>query len=270
MEPGGTHDPGQPMDIGHVLSLFRHEVRTLVDEGESLEALDGVTRRTFVGGAIHQVTAYDLRAEAADAVIRREATRAADLGVELEWKVFSFDTPSDLLPRLTGAGFVVGEREAMVVFDTQSGLLDAGADRVKDVRTVRSDTKFHDFREVSEAVFGKDYQLTTNEVREALSRGREDVLAYVGYESGRPVAAARLYTARQSRFAGLYGGGTLREHRGKGFYRALVFARARDAARIGARYLVVDALPTSLPILLRLGFVHLADTWPCLLRPKTR
>jgi len=31
----------------------------------------------------------------------------------------------------------------------------------------------------------------------------------------------------------------------------------------GAKYLLVDALPTSRPILERLGFQHLTDTWAC-------
>jgi hypothetical protein len=37
----------------------------------------------------------------------------------------------------------------------------------------------------------------------------------------------------------------------------------RDGEVIGARGLVADALPTSRPILERLGFVHLTNTWPC-------
>ena len=59
------------------------------------------------------------------------------------------------------------------------------------------------------------------------------------------------------------GGGTVTSHRGHGHYRQLVAARAKDARAAGAKYLIVDALPTSRPILERLGFVHLTDTWPC-------
>ena len=64
---------------------------------------------------------------------------------------------------------------------------------------------------------------------------------------------------------GLFGGFTLEAHRGRGLYRATVAERARDALRLGARHLRVDALPTSEPILQRLGFVKVADTWPCVL-----
>ncbi len=38
---------------------------------------------------------------------------------------------------------------------------------------------------------------------------------------------------------------------------------ARDAITMGAKYLIVDALPTSRPTLKRMGFVHVSDTWPC-------
>ena len=51
-----------------------------------------------------------------------------------------------------------------------------------------------------------------------------------------------------------------------GLYRATVAARALDAINSGARYLIVDALPTSRPILERLGFVCLTYTWPCTLK----
>ena len=104
---------------------------------------------------------------------------------------------------------------------------------------------------------------TTDELAEAIRTGRQGHNGYIGYVDGEPASVGRLYTGPRSVFAGLYGGGTREEFRGRGCYRALIAARARDAALAGARYLLVDALPTSLPILLRLGFVHRADTWPC-------
>ena len=63
-------------------------------------------------------------------------------------------------------------------------------------------------------------------------------------------------------FAGLWGGGTLPEWRGRGIYRALVRYRAELAAQRGYRYLTVDASPDSRPILERLGFIRLAITTP--------
>ena len=68
-------------------------------------------------------------------------------------------------------------------------------------------------------------------------------------------------------FAGLWGGGTVTDWRGKGVYRALVAYRARIAAERGYRYLQVDATDMSAPILRRLGFLELGTTTPYVYRP---
>ena len=84
-------------------------------------------------------------------------------------------------------------------------------------------------------------------------------------EGNAAVSIGRLYSDLGSAFGGLYGGGTLEQYRRRGFYRATVAARARDAINVGARYLIIHRLPTSRPILEKLGFARLTDTWPCTL-----
>jgi hypothetical protein len=177
--------------------------------------------------------------------------------------VFSFDDPSDLTERLRAADFSVGEREAVVLYDLNRSLrpfegpFSCAVNRIEDV------SQLGDYRIVAETVFNKDYSLTIGQLSERLSSGQRGHDAYIAYIEDRPVSIGRLYTDAKSAFAGLYGGGTLTEYRSRGCYRAVTAARAHDAAKLGARYLLVDALPTSLPILLRLGFEHVADTWPC-------
>jgi GNAT superfamily N-acetyltransferase len=63
-------------------------------------------------------------------------------------------------------------------------------------------------------------------------------------------------------FATLWGGSTLRQYRGRGFYTALLAVRAREARRRGFRFLQVDASPDSQPILARYGFRCLAYSTP--------
>ncbi|HZZ34676.1 MAG TPA: GNAT family N-acetyltransferase, partial [Caulobacteraceae bacterium] len=89
----------------------------------------------------------------------------------------------------------------------------------------------------------------------------------VAYAGVAPVAAGRLEMIPGSAFAGLYGGGTAPEQRGRGVYRALVAARAAEARARGYRYLTVDARETSRPILERLGFQRLATVRGWMLRP---
>ena len=123
------------------------------------------------------------------------------------------------------------------------------------------------YRRVAEAVLRKNYDSTIRELGEAVAAGSKGHRGYIAYLGSEPVAVGRLYTDADSVFGGLYGGSTREEFRGRGCYRALVAARARDARAFGARYLIVDALPTSRPILERLGFQWLTDTWPCEWRP---
>jgi GNAT superfamily N-acetyltransferase len=66
----------------------------------------------------------------------------------------------------------------------------------------------------------------------------------------------------------LWGGATLREWRGRGIYRALVFRRAQLAAERRRRYLEVDASTGSRPILERLGFLPITQTRPYVWSPS--
>jgi len=247
--------------MNEVLSTFRREARTLVWPGGVTDARPHTTWRQVDGGAGVLIMAHDLSEANVDAVIQAEIAECRRLQLPFEWKVFSFDEPADLLERLVAAGLTAGEREAIVVYDVHNGPLEAHAsDEVYRVDTLE---RLEDFRMVAEEVFERDYSMTTSLLAEAIRTGQKGHDAYVAYVNGVPASVGRLYTHPESEFAGFYGGGTRKGYRGHGLYRAVVAARARDAAAFGARYLQVDALPTSLPILLRLGFVHLADTWPC-------
>jgi GNAT superfamily N-acetyltransferase len=84
----------------------------------------------------------------------------------------------------------------------------------------------------------------------------------VAMAGDQPVCSARIESCDGTDFAGLWGGGTLPQWRGRGIYRALVAYRARLAAARGYRYLQVDASPASRPILERLGFACVALTTP--------
>ncbi len=88
------------------------------------------------------------------------------------------------------------------------------------------------------------------------------MIALVVLAGERPVCAARLEPRPGTAFAGLWGGGTVPEWRGKGIYKATVAWRTRLAAELGYRYLQVDASDDSRPILTRLGFERLGTTTP--------
>ena len=255
------------MDSAAVLKLLREEHRSLAWPGERIDVLPYVTRKT-TDDKWHCILFSDLTAANADDVIAEQIEHHRAQNAEFEWKLFGYDMPPDLMDRLGRHGFEIGPREAVVVYDLAAGIkpFETPTDCV--VERITHPRQIDDFRSVAEAVFGKEYSRTSAELERGIAEGSMQHLGYLGAVGGEPASVGRLYTNPQSAFGGLYGGGTLERFRSRGCYRAVIAARARDAVEFGACYLLVDALPTSLPILLRLGFVHLTDTWPCVWSPS--
>jgi hypothetical protein len=246
-----------------VLARLDAERRTLRRDGEVIEILPHVTRLRPDDGAYHCVTASALTAQTADPAIAEQIVHYRALNAPFEWKVYSHDQPPDLLARLTRHGFAIGPKEAVLVLDLAPPAPWLNDPPPCEILPVQSPEQVKLFRAAAEEIFHKDYALTAAQLEQSLRTGSTHHRAYVAMINGVPAAIGRLYTHPQSHFGGLYGGGTRPAFRGQGLYRALVAARARDAIQLGARHLIVDALPTSQPILQRLGFRHVADTWPC-------
>jgi len=244
------------------------ERRTLARDGEVIEVLPRVTRLRPADGAYHAIVWAGLGGLAdgdVDVAIAEQVEHYRRMGARFEWKVYAHDRPADLVGRLGRHGFVAGPREAVVVLGLAEppGWMNEPTPAGCEVVRVGRAEQVELFRQVAEEVFGKDYGVTSGQLLRAVEAGSTQHLAYVALVDGEPASVGRLYTHPQSHFGGLYGGGTRERFRGRGLYRALVAARARDALALGAKYLVVDALPTSRPILERLGFVQVSETWPC-------
>lgn len=193
----------------------------------------------------------------ADAAIARELTRFRT--ADWEWKHYSYDHPADLPARLTAAGFTPEPPETVLLAEISD--LDT-TPRLPPGITLRRVTTQADlaaFTALHESVFGTRAPRLATKLRET-----PDSLAVILAvdETGTPVAEARAEFPPGTDFAGLWGGATLPAYRGRGIFRALVAHRAALAAARGIRYLQVDALPTSRPILERLGFTPVAATTP--------
>lgn len=249
-----------------VLALLDEERRSLFLAGVVGEKLPAVTRLHGVAGGWHQVAFSRLGEQDADHAIAAQVAHYRALGCDVEWAAYAHDGPPDLVRRLARHGFEVGEHEAVVVLDLRTRPVWLDNPLTHRVEPVRTPEQLAAFAQVAEQIFDSDQTPVTRELEARLAEGSTEHVAYLGYDGDVVAAVARLYTHPASAFGGLYGGGTLEAHRGRGLYRASVESRARDAARAGARYLRVDAMPTSQPILERLGFQVLTYVWPCLLR----
>ena len=167
--------------------------------------------------------------------------RMRELPGHVEWKFYSHDG-QELRERLVAAGLEPEDEETVVVAEAAS-IPPPPADVELRVAT-------DEFVELAARVFGDRFELP------------EKAVAVVALVDGEPVSGGRVDLEEGVEFAGLFGGVTLPEFRGRGLYRATVAKRAELAREGGYRWLYSDALPTSRPILERLGFVAITTTTP--------
>ena len=185
-----------------------------------------------------------------DGEVEPLVARMRELPGHVEWKYYSHDGP-ELRERLLAAGLEPEDEETVVVAEAASI-----APPPPDVELrVATD----EFVELAERVFGRSHGSGLPEVS----------VAVVAVVEGEPVSGGRVDFEDGVEFAGLFGGITLPQYRGRGLYRATVAKRAELARERGYRWLYSDALPTSRPILERLGFVPLTKTTPFVIPAAT-
>jgi GNAT superfamily N-acetyltransferase len=261
------------LDAAAVLSEFDAQVRRGLHPDGTIaagERVGPVVRWSVAGGEGWSGIAWsDLQEGTADEVIAEQVAYFAGRGEEFEWKLYSYDRPPDLGERLARAGFAGEDAEALMVADARqiAGQDAADAAPPDGIRLVEvTDEAGVDLMiDVHDRVFGPDPRLRRSLLGQ-LSNSPELMVLMLAMAGDTPVCSARV-SFGSGDFAGLWGGGTLPEWRGRGIYRALVGYRARLAAARGHRYLQVDASPQSRPILERLGFACLAMTTPYVWSP---
>lgn len=211
----------------------------------------------------------ELDAAGAEAAIRAQIGHYTALGhQEFEWKLYSHDRPADLGDRLRAAGFAPDPPETLLVAPVEALTSLPGARLPGGValRPVTDAAGVELMALAHERAFGTDAGRLRHQVLTRLERAPEDFVALVATAGGEPVSSARMELHPGTPFAGLWGGGTVAEWRGRDLYRALVAHRAAVAAERGYRYLQVDATDMSAPILTRLGFTALGTTTPYVYR----
>ena len=214
----------------------------------------------------HNIAFSALTADDAEQEIRAQVAHYRALGCSVEWTVYAHDGPTDLRHRLERHGFEIGPREAIMVLDTEQHPAWLATPSPHRVERLVSPDQLQQFQKLAEEIFVGNHDWVVKELALALEEGSEELVGYLGFDGETAASVGRLHVSPRSCLAGLYGGGTLERHRGRGLYLALVAERVTEAMRRGVRFVRVDALPTSQPILERLGFRELTHAWPCLLR----
>lgn len=168
------------------------------------------------------------------------------------WEVADSATPPDLVERLLALGlrpdaepYAVGMvlRRPPLGGRPEGVEVRAAATRAEVVAGVR--------------IAGEAFGMAPGDVEETAARAAADPVdptsvTYLAYLAGEPAARATAISTEHGVL--LFGGATLAGARGRGLYRALVWARWEDAVARGTPVLVTHAGAMSRPILERLGF----------------
>ncbi|MFG2590063.1 GNAT family N-acetyltransferase [Streptomyces sp. NPDC048438] len=261
------------MEPDETLALFDHEMREHArpdGPGTRVERVGDVVRQTGGPDDWNGVvwTAPDLSPARAQSEIAAQLGHYAARGVsEFEWKLYAHDGPPGLGALLTAAGFEPEPPETLLVAPVadQAGAVELPEGvrlrHVTDAAGVELMVRAH------ELAFGTAGSRLRHQTLARLADAPPDTfVAVVALAGDEPVSSARMEMHPGTGFAGLWGGGTAAEWRGRGIYRALIAHRARIAAGLGYRFLQVDATDRSAPILRRLGFTALSTTTPYVYR----
>lgn len=244
-----------------MLAAFDEQMRRhpVPGPGVRVETEERVTRTVGTDGSWSAVVWSDLSEADADEVIAAEVARSCG---PLEWKLYAHDRPADLPERLRAAGLTPEPVETLMVAEIADLELPVPAPDGVRLATVEDDAGVETVLRVHLDVFGSVHPGTGTAVRASLGLRPRPIEAVLAWAGGVPVSAGRIEFHEGTEFASLWGGGTLPDWRGRGVFRALVGHRAVLARDRGFRYLQVDAMPASRPILQRMGFQPLTLTTP--------
>jgi hypothetical protein len=270
------------MDAATLLAAYDEQLRT---DAETPGA-DSVTRHgplrlvTFAGGRgfvtyrslddtdTDADTDTDTGAGATADSVRRLVPEAlahyrADPEItRVEWKTRGHDHAPGLHEALLANGFTAGEEESIMIGEARSLAVDVTPPDGVELRRVTEEADVRAMSAMADEVFGDP---VSDDMANALLRrlARNDGMElWVAEADGRIVSAGRLEPVRGTNFAGIWGGSTRAEWRGRGIYRALTAARARSALRMGKTLINSDSTEFSRPILERSGLLKVSTTTP--------
>jgi hypothetical protein len=256
------------MDTSRLLTAYDQQLRTEAETpgAVSVERLGPLRLVTFAGGRGF-VTYQDLAGASAATIAQWVAEalafyRADPAIVRVEWKTRGHDHAQGLHEALLENGFQPDETESVMIgaasaLDVQVELpLAVSLRRVTDEPDIRAMSAMQD------EVFGSP--ASDGNAEATLRRlARDDGMQlWVAEHQGAIISAGRLEPVPNTDFAGIWGGATREEWRGRGIYRAVTAARARAAITLGKKLIHSDSTEYSRPILERYGLVRVSTTTP--------
>jgi hypothetical protein len=256
------------IDSAGLLAAYDGQLRT---DAETPGALS-VTRQgplrlvTFHRGRGF-ITYQDLGGAGADEIRRMVPEALAHFQADptiskVEWKTRGHDHAPGLHEALLSHGFTPDEPESIMVGDAEALALDVPLPDGVALRRITEEADIRAMVAMQDEVFGNAHgdEVLAGTLRR-LACGDELEL-WVAEADGVVISAGRIDPVPGTDFAGIWGGSTRPQWRGRGIYRALTAERARSALRMGKKHINSDSTEFSRPILERSGLVKVSTTTP--------
>lgn len=251
-----------------LLTAYDQQLRTDAEtpSAVAVERLGPLRLVTFAGGRGF-VTYQDLAGADASKIARWVAEtvafyRADPEIVRVEWKTRGHDNAPGLHEALLENGFEPDETESVMIGDASALDVDVDLPRGVSLRRVTDETDNRAMSAMQDEVFGSPASDGNAEaILRRMARG-DGMELWVAEHQGVIVSAGRLEPVPDTDFAGIWGGATREEWRGRGIYRAVTAARARAAMSLGKTLIHSDSTEYSRPILERYGLVRVSTTTP--------
>jgi GNAT superfamily N-acetyltransferase len=250
-----------------LLAAYDEQLRTDAETPSALAVTRlGPLRLVTFAGAQGFVTYKDLgRADLQRLVAEAVAHFRRDPEIKrVEWKTRGHDHAPGLHAALLDNGFTPDEPESIMIGEAQLLAVDVPLPTGVRLRRITTAPDVRAMCTMVATAFGDSDQDSDEEAdallrRLSLGDGME---LWVAETQGGIVGAGRLEPVPGTEFAGIWGGATRPDWRGRGVYRALTAARARSALQAGKTLIHSDSTEYSRPILERSGLVRVSTTTP--------
>lgn len=181
---------------------------------------------------------------------------------EVEWKTRGHDAAPGLHDTLIARGFAPDAPESIMIGEAAHLAQPIETPPGVELRRTRAEDEVLAAGEMQGRVFDdRDWRSGAEDLASRL-RADDTVELWIAVADDAVIGAGRLEPVENTSFAGLWGGSTVPEWRGRGVYRALTAERARSALARGIRYLHSDSTEFSRPILERSGLMKVSTTTP--------
>ncbi|TVU64020.1 GNAT family N-acetyltransferase [Paenarthrobacter nitroguajacolicus] len=180
----------------------------------------------------------------------------------VEWKSRGHDHAPGLHGALIENGFTKDHPESIMIGEAKALSTPVPLPDGVTLRQVEEETDVRAMSAMQDEVFGEP---VSDEMADALLRRLslgDGMQLWVAEAEGRIVSAGRLEPVPGTIFAGIWGGATREEWRGRGIYRALTARRAHVALELGKTLIHSDSTEFSRPILERSGLLKVSTTAP--------